>query len=97
MLQAMPMDVEKACREDLFAIADAYASYAGVSLVTVSKKFKCATRFMTEFRDGECTVTLTKLTKILKEFSREWPKELAWPNTKLLKRVRYKNPQVSAE
>lgn len=92
------MDVEKACREDLVAIATAYAEYHGKTLVTISKKFHGRTRFMTEFRDGRCTVGLSKLTEIVLTFTENWPRDLAWPKTKVLTRIRETrdgNPQAS--
>lgn len=80
------MDVEKACREDLLLIVRTYAQETGISIVTASKNFHGYSRFFEDFRDGECTVTLSKLTAIVDKFVRLWPRGLAWPSTKLLKK-----------
>jgi len=95
------MDVEKACRDDLLLIATTYAKNAGNSLVTVSKNFHGRTRFFEELRDGTCTISLQKLTAVVDKFVRLWPRDLAWPKTKLLKKRRLLKtgdgiPQVSA-
>lgn len=80
-----PMDIDAICRAELVAVATAYAERTKTSLVTVSKRFHGGTRFFEELKSGGCTVTLSKLKHIVQDFSDEWPPDLPWPKSKIVR------------
>lgn len=73
--------VEKKIRENLLAIADAYAKATGLALSTVSGKFHGKTSFLAALRAGECSLSISTVDAMLAKFSANWPSGAIWPKT----------------
>lgn len=69
------------CRENLIAVADAYARARKkpMTLAQVSRKFYGSSAFLDEFKRGEKSITIDKLDDMLAAFRAEWPENGAWP------------------
>lgn len=66
-------------RENIVAIARAYALAEKVPLSTVSKRAYGQTHFFDKFRRGEASVTLEKAESVLDWFRENWPENADWP------------------
>jgi hypothetical protein len=75
------MSISQTIRDNLLAIADAYARETGLSLSTISGQFYGRQQFFREFRTGKYSITDRKLEGVLKAFSAKWPAGLPWPKT----------------
>lgn len=70
---------EDRTRENLLAIADAYARATNLSIATISRKFHGQQAFLNEFRAGKCSITASKVDAMLAGFRENWPAGLEWP------------------
>jgi hypothetical protein len=70
---------EKVCRENLIKLADGFAAATGLSLSTVGRRFHGNQAFFTEFKRGECSLTVSKYDEMVETFRAEWPKDAHWP------------------
>ena len=70
---------EQTCRKNLIKIAQAYASYRGISLATVSSEIYGNPRFLSDFKAGKQSASIKTVDKLLGKFRRVWPDDLLWP------------------
>lgn len=71
--------IEDASRTNLMRLAKAYAKAHKLAVSTVSGRFYGQKSFLERFAAGKCTITVTKLDAMFKEFERNWPEGLPWP------------------
>jgi hypothetical protein len=71
-------------RQNLYAIAKAYAKATGKSMATVSKQFYQNADFFDKIRAGECSITSLRLHRMLDQFRKEWPPKTPWPATRMI-------------
>lgn len=71
--------IARACRENLLAIAVAYARAMGVTLEHVSKKFYGNRDFLRDFRQRDVSMSLDKFDEMIAAFSKAWPPGVRWP------------------
>ena len=67
------------CRDNLHALASAYARGAGITLATVSKKFYGNNRFFADLHRGDVSVSIEKMGEILDAMRQNWPARTEWP------------------
>ena len=69
------------CRENLIAVAAAYARARKkpMTLAQVSRKFYGSSAFLDEFKRGEKSITIDKLDEMLAAFHAAWPENGNWP------------------
>jgi len=72
---------EQKMRENLFAIAQTYATAKGLSISTVSQKIHGNQAFLEKFLKGEVSPTLRKYFEMINQFRLNWPKGVEWPQT----------------
>lgn len=72
--------IAQTCRDNLLAIAGAYAKATGSSLPYVSRKFYGNVTFLDEFKSGDATISLKKFDLMVAEFRKNWPKGVDWPH-----------------
>lgn len=71
--------IAKTCRDNLHALATAYARATGASLKQISKKFYGNRDFLGDFRRGEGTISIDKFDRVVEAFKAEWPANTDWP------------------
>lgn len=76
--------ISKTARDNILAIAEAYAKATGLALTTVSKRFHGNYEFFGKLRAGTCDVELKKLGSMVRAFGDRWPPKTAWPKTRLV-------------
>lgn len=67
---------------NLLAIAGAYCEATGKSLTTVSKDFYGRGDFFDKLKQREHTISVNRLSEMLDNFRKSWPKETPWPMTR---------------
>ncbi len=73
---------EKTCRDNLTKIAKAYAAATDLSLSTVSRKFHGNQAFLSDYIQGNISITISKYDEMLGAFRRQWQKDARWPLTR---------------
>lgn len=73
--------IEDIMRNNLIALAQAYASHKKLSLATVSKDIHGNQAFLEQFYAGKCSTRLDTYDAMVNRLRLRWPKELAWPKT----------------
>lgn len=76
--------IERTCRANLLAIAEAYARVEGLSLATVSRQFHGNQAFLGRLKSGKCSMTVPKLDEMVRSFISKWPKGARWPLTRAI-------------
>jgi hypothetical protein len=84
--------IERAVRENLLAIAKAYAKATGLALSTISAEFYGQSGFLRDFERGKRSLTLPKLDELLARFAERWPRGSPWPQTQAISMRRPKKP-----
>jgi hypothetical protein len=79
------MSIKAAVRENILAVADAYAKATGLSISTVSYRFHGQQAFLNDFRAGKCSIHLDKIDDMLQRFAKAWPKGTPKPKLKAIK------------
>ena len=82
-------------RENLFVIAQTYASARGLALTTVSKEFHGNQVFLERYIKGEISVTGRTYYRMIDKFREKWPTAVKWPETRDIPRplrVPYRAP-----
>jgi hypothetical protein len=72
---------EKIMRENLFVIAQAYATAKGLSLTTISKEIHGNGGFFAGFIAGELSTGLDTYFTMLNRMRSRWPRKTPWPKT----------------
>lgn len=72
--------IAKTCRENLLAIATAYARARGLTIAQVSKKFYGKGSFLAELRKNKRSVSIDKFDELIDQFRDDWPPEVRWPH-----------------
>lgn len=72
---------EKIMRENLFVLAQVYASAKDWSISTVSKQIHGNQAFLEKFLKGEVSPTVGTYFKMVNKLRLNWPKGLEWPKT----------------
>ena len=69
------------CRENLIAIATAYAAARKkpMTLAQVSRKFYGNASFLDSFATGKMTITIDKYDEMIGKFKAAWPANGDWP------------------
>ena len=75
------MSIASTCRQNLSAIATAYARATGLTLAQVSKRFYGKGSFLGEFRRRSRSVSVDKYDELVEQFKAEWPDGARWPLT----------------
>lgn len=70
---------ERIIRDNLLAIAGAYAEATGKSLTEVSKEFYGRGNFLVQLRQGRHSLSVPKLGAMLRKFRQKWPRDTKWP------------------
>lgn len=73
---------EQIIKENLLAIADAYAKATGFSIATISRQFHGNQAFLGDFKKGERSITVSKMEEMLAAFRAGWPPGAKWPPTR---------------
>lgn len=74
-------DPEDTMRQNLIAIAQAYASAKGWSLSTVSKKIHGNQAFLAQYLAGKMSPGVDTYFAMVDRMRVDWPKGTAWPRT----------------
>lgn len=74
--------IRKTCRDNLLAIAGAFAKANGSSLEQVSKKYYGNSKFLREFRADRKSVSLSKYDEMVASIRKDWPAGVPWPYTR---------------
>jgi hypothetical protein len=75
------MSIARTCRENLLAIATAYARATGLTLAQVSKRFYGKGSFLGEFKRRARSVSVDKFDELVDQFRADWPEGARWPYT----------------
>ncbi len=71
--------IEQTCRDNLIAIATAYAKAKGITLDAVSKQVYGKSAFLREFKAGARSVSLFTFDEIVAALRADWPPGASWP------------------
>jgi hypothetical protein len=85
---------EQIMRENLFVIAQTYASARGLALTTVSKEFHGNQLFLEKYIKGELSpttgqpisLTIRTYFQMIDKFRAKWPTAVKWPETRDIQR-----------
>lgn len=77
---------EQIMRENLFVIAQTYATAKGLSLATVSKQIHGNQAFLAKFIEGELSTTLRTYYAMIETLRENWPRGARWPKTAIILR-----------
>jgi hypothetical protein len=66
-------------RDNLLAIAKAYAEANGVKLGSVSRKAYGNASFFHQLATGKHSISVKRAEEILNWFRKNWPEDTAWP------------------
>jgi hypothetical protein len=69
-------------RENLMALANAYADATGLSLTTISKRIHGKQSFFAEYGAGKQTLRVNHYWYVIDRFREEWPDGTPWPKTR---------------
>jgi len=86
---------EQIMRENLFVIAQTFATAKGLALTTVSKRFHGNQNFLNDYVKGDISTTLKTYFGIIDKLREEWPTGTKWPETRSIPRptrVAYRAP-----
>jgi len=86
MLQEEPGEV---CRKNLVLLAKTFARATKRPLDRISAKFYGNVNFFRNLDEGEQTVSLKHLDRLVREFKKEWPDNVPWP---VLSSARFRAP-----
>jgi hypothetical protein len=78
---------EDLMRNNLFVLAQRYATGHGLELTTVSKKIHGNQRFLEKFLAGQVSCTLRMYFLMVDKIRATWPKEAKWPETREVPRL----------
>ena len=67
------------CRDNLKAIAQAYAKSTGKPISAVSKEFYGNSTFLPAFFAGQQSISIDKFDAMVSSFVERWPEEARWP------------------
>lgn len=76
-----PAMSEEIMRNNLFALAQRYATGHGLNLTTVSKRIHGNQRFLERFLEGKVSTTLRIYFQMVDRLRATWPKKTEWPKT----------------
>lgn len=77
---------EQIMRENLFVIAQTFATERELALTTVSKKIHGNQNFLDKYIRGEISTTLRIYFLMIERLRAEWPAGLEWPETREIPR-----------
>jgi hypothetical protein len=80
-------DPEDVMRQNLFAIAQTYASHRGITLSTLSNKIHGNHRFLERYLEGQISTTIRTYFQMINQLRVLWPDGLAWPKTVALRKL----------
>lgn len=72
---------EKIMRENLFVVAQAYATAKGLALTTVSKQIHGNQHFLSKYIAGEISVQVQTYWLIVDRLRESFPTNASWPDT----------------
>src|ERR1700722_11862364 len=72
---------EEIMRQNLFVVAQAYATARGLSLSTVSKEIHGNGKFFADFLAGRASCGLNTYFLMADKLRKAWPKNVPWPQT----------------
>lgn len=75
------MNPEEMMRNNLIAIAQAYAEAKGQAMTTVSKNIHGNQNFLQQYLVGEVAPTVKTYFAMVNRFRHKWPKGTPWPKT----------------
>lgn len=78
---------EDLMRQNLFALAQAYATAKGWSISTVSKQIHGNQAFLENFLKGEVSPTVRTYFLMINRLRENWPKGLKWPQTSAMPKL----------
>lgn len=67
---------------NLFLIVGAYQKATGKSLSTISKEFYGRGDALEKMKDGNHSISIDRLSSMLEDFRKAWPKGTNWPLTR---------------
>jgi hypothetical protein len=73
---------EDLMRNNLFVLAQRYATGHGLELTTVSKKIHGNQRFLEKFLAGQVSCTIRMYFRMVDTIRATWPKGTEWPETR---------------
>jgi hypothetical protein len=88
MIQISPMTLKiaKLIKQNLVAIADAYAMATGKTRTQISKEFYGRGSSLDEMlKPGGPSISVDKVDDMLGAFRGKWPKEAIWPMVPVIK------------
>lgn len=68
--------------KNLLLIVGAYQRATGKSLSTVSKQFYGRGDFLEKLKAGEHSISIDRLSDMIDQLRRQWPKDTNWPLTR---------------
>jgi hypothetical protein len=74
----------KIVRDNLWAIAAAYAKATGRSMAAISKEFYGRGNFLKNVKAGKHSLSVPQVDRILGKFRRKWPDDAQWPLTRAI-------------
>lgn len=78
---------EQVMRQNLFVLAQAYATATGLSVTTVSKKVHGNGEFFAGFLDGSISCGVDTYWILVNRLRARWPKETPWPKTSPIRKL----------
>lgn len=75
------MSPEEIMRNNLFAIAQTYASAKNQAMTTVSKSIHGNQNFLQQYLQGKVAPTVKTYFTMVNRFRARWPKGTPWPKT----------------